>query len=190
MVELGIYSTENGSLILENCACFVECYLFLGCGFGESVYSIAYFLQEEEQEYPGRTRLYCHITTLSSITEWILCFVKEVFFFLYSVPFRQCHSHSHRHVQASSTVVSATRTRETEQRYSVKSNRANSINSKHLFFMILVNVVVLLRWSCLFWVSTLWCTDKQTNSMHRQTATPMSKSVKIRHPSKIFFTSF
>ena len=113
-----LYSTENGSLILENWACFAECYLFLGCGFGESVYSIAYFLQEEEQEYPGRTRLYCHITTLSSITEWILCFVKEVFFFLYSVPFRQCHSHSHRHVQASSTIVLATWTRQTEQRYS------------------------------------------------------------------------
>ena len=48
MVKLGIYSTENGLLILENCACFAECYLFLGCGFGESVYSIAYFLQEEE----------------------------------------------------------------------------------------------------------------------------------------------
>ena len=78
-----LYSTENGSLILENWACFAECYLFLGCGFGESVYSIAYFLQEEEQEYPGRTRLYCHITTLSSITEWILCWFS--FFFIASL---------------------------------------------------------------------------------------------------------
>ena len=134
MVELGIYSTKNGSLILENCACFAECYLFLGCGFGESVYSIAYFLQEEEQEYPGRTRLYCHIKTLSSITEWILCFVKEVFFFLYSVPFRQCHSHSHRHVQASSTIVSATWTRQTEQRYS-KTKQSSEFNKLGTFIL-------------------------------------------------------
>ena len=155
MVELGIYSTENGSLILENCACFEECYLFLGCGFGESVYSIAYFLQEEEQEHPGRTRLYCHIATLSSITEWILCFVKEVFFFLYSVPFRQCHSHSHRHLQASSTLVSATWTTGTEQRYT-KTKQSSEFNKlERLFIMILVNLVVLLLCSCLFWVLTL-----------------------------------
>ena len=156
MVELGIYSTENGSLILENCACFAECYLFLGCGFGESVYSIAYFLQEEEQEHQGGTRLYCHVATLSSITEWILCFVKEVFFFLFSVPFRQCHSHWHRHVQASSTILYRPRGPEKLSRATAKqSNRANSINSEHLFFMILVNLVVLLLCSCLFWVSTL-----------------------------------
>ena len=128
---------------------------FLACGFGESVYSIAYFLQEEEQEHPGRTRLYCHIATLSSITEWILCFVKEVFFFLYSVPFRQCHSHSHRHLQASSTLVSATWTTGTEQRYT-KTKQSSEFNKlERLFFMILVNLVVLLLCSCLFWVLTL-----------------------------------
>ena len=53
-----LYSTENGSLILENWACFAECYLFLGCGFGESVYSIAYFLREEEQDYIAILQLY------------------------------------------------------------------------------------------------------------------------------------
>ena len=36
-----------------------------------------------------------------------------------------------------------------------QSNRANSIDSEYLFFMILVNLVVLLLCSCLFWVSTL-----------------------------------
>ena len=155
MVELGIYSTENGSLILENCACFAECYLFLGCRFGESMYSIAYFLQEEEQEYPGRTRLYCHITTLSSITEWILWFVKEVLFFFIAS------------LLGNATVIRSGTFRPPPLLYrprgpgklssatAKQSNRANSINSEHLFFMILVNLVVLLLCSCLFWVSTL-----------------------------------
>ena len=147
MVELGIYSTENGSLILENCACFAECYLFLACGFGESVYRLAYFLQEEEQEYPGRTRLYYNFYPQSQ-SEYYASLKRFSFFFIASL-------------LGNATVIRTGTFRPPPLLYrprgpgklssatAEQSNRANSINSEHLFFMILVNLVVLLLCSCL-----------------------------------------
>ena len=89
MVEVGIHSIKKWNVIKEIACDFPKVLFFVGChttdyisgsGCGGSVYSIAYFLQEEE--HPGRTRLliillpyFNFILNRSSITHWPTDFV-------------------------------------------------------------------------------------------------------------------
>ena len=159
MVELGIYSTENGSLILENWACFAECYLFLGCGFGESVYSIAYFLQEEEQDYIAILQLYPQ-----SQSEYYASLKRFSFFFIASL-------------LGNATVIRTGTFRPPPLLYrprgpgklssatAKQSNRANSINSEHLFFMILDWSAVSDDDGRVFWSYSLRCLFVSLNTL-------------------------